>query len=173
MSRREEREVEIRTSESVRCVSLAGSRHLVPRASSCKDDSSHIPGMRAEGMRQEPLDDMGFWKAGQCGHLGEPLSGVHGCRCARVLERLCTSRECFRPREKLSRVGWNPLRRLSAAVEHPETQPAIAKGNKIWFRFSFFYTCSRVSSDNQLFTVDEPREWMRPLWLPTVRLLSR
>jgi len=62
-------------------------------------------------MRQEPLNDVGFWKAGQCGHLGEPSSGVHGCRYARLLERLCTSRECFRPREELSRVGWESVKK--------------------------------------------------------------
>ena len=138
MSRREEREVEIRTSESIRCVPLAGSRHLVPRASSCKDDSSPIPGMRAEGMRQEPLNDVGFWKADQCGHLGEPSSGVHGCRCARLFERLCTSRECFRPREKLSREGWKSVKKAFGGGRASRNTASHRKGKQIWFRFSFF-----------------------------------
>jgi len=123
VSRREEREAEIRTSESVRCAPLAGSRiwfHVCYVAIAIPV-LSLARGLRRYGLK--PLNDVGFEKARESGRLGEPSSGVREGKCARLDERLRTSRESFHPNGELSLVGWESvkkaLRRLSSPVEHP------------------------------------------------------
>jgi len=68
------------------------------------------------GFEQEPLNEVAFEEARECGRLGKASSDVHGCRCARLHELLRPSREEFSLLTEPSRVA---LRKLSPSVEHP------------------------------------------------------